>query len=312
MNVPNKRTFSLYFLLSLLLIACSASTPIGPSTPPLPTSPANVQAIPGIGFITINWEDYNSDSTEFIIYRQTTDAEGNEQTSLREITRVNASQNAYNDNDVTAQTYYVYAVSTVNANGESDLSLQNNEPVTPNAQTTPQLELSPASASLEAGDSTYFEAVVTGAEGSVPDITWSATGGSVEPQGGARVLYVAPDTAGVYTLVAQSTTDSSLRAEATVTVTVNAPPVIDVFRVSPEAGTVPTDVVFSWSLRDPDGDALVCELAPFEEIRYEVDCNAGSFSYTYDDMTGEVQAALYVEDGHGHAASAFVTVTLAE
>ena len=75
------------------------------------------------------------------------------------------------------------------------------------------VSISPTSAAILAGGTQQFTATVTGASNTT--VTWSANGGSVSSSG----LYIAPDTAGVYTVTATSATDPTKSASVTVNVT---------------------------------------------------------------------------------------------
>jgi uncharacterized protein YjdB len=73
--------------------------------------------------------------------------------------------------------------------------------------------VSPPSDSLPTGATQQFVATVTGTTNTA--VAWSATGGSVDSTG----LYVAPSTAGKFTITATSAADNTKSASATVTVT---------------------------------------------------------------------------------------------
>jgi len=75
------------------------------------------------------------------------------------------------------------------------------------------LTVSPAAASLQAGQQTQFSATVSGTTNTA--VTWTASGGTVTSAG----LYTAPSLAGTYTVTATSAADSSKSASAAVTVT---------------------------------------------------------------------------------------------
>ncbi len=82
------------------------------------------------------------------------------------------------------------------------------EPPTP----TVKVEIQPQSVNLETGASYTFKASVTGSTNTA--VKWTATGGSISPDG----RYVAPQNAGSYTVRATSQADSSKFSEAKVTV----------------------------------------------------------------------------------------------
>jgi hypothetical protein len=74
------------------------------------------------------------------------------------------------------------------------------------------LTVSPAAASLQAGQQTQFTATVSGTTNTA--VTWRASGGTVTSAG----QYTAPSPAGTYTVTATSAADSSKSASAVVTV----------------------------------------------------------------------------------------------
>jgi hypothetical protein len=81
--------------------------------------------------------------------------------------------------------------------------------------------VSPSSATVAAGESLALTAAVTG---NVKTVTWSI---AEAPEGGAVTdagVYTAPATAGIYTVVATSTADTSRSGVATITVTAEPPP----------------------------------------------------------------------------------------
>ncbi|MER3444757.1 MAG: hypothetical protein C4333_11875, partial [Meiothermus sp.] len=92
----------------------------------------------------------------------------------------------------------------------------------------------------------------------------------------------------------------------------NNPPTIDSFSRIPASGPAPLQVTFSWSISDPDGNALTCKL--------DVD-NNGTFEYTLNNCTssssqqhtynaaGTYTARLVVSDGQKeNSKTATVTV----
>lgn len=114
------------------------------------------------------------------------------------------------------------------------------------------ISLNPPSASLLAGGSALFTAIVTNAAN--PSVTWLTTGGSVVGSGNT-VSFVAPQSAGTYTLTATSVADQSKSASAFITVTtVNHPPTAPVISgpVSVRPGFA---VSYSAAATDPDGDS---------------------------------------------------------
>ncbi len=81
----------------------------------------------------------------------------------------------------------------------------------------------------------------------------------------------------------------------------NNSPVIEDFSVTPESGTAPLTVTFSWSIYDPDNDTLTCyiDVNNDGENEYSIDnCSSEvSQSYTYG-VAGTYTAKLEVCDGN--------------
>lgn len=104
-----------------------------------------------------------------------------------------------------------------------------------------RVQVSPSAATVAAGESLALSARVTG---DVTTVTWSTAQG---PEGGvvtAEGLYTAPQTPGIYQIVATSTADGSKSGTATITVTTAAPlppppPTIAV-AISPQTASVET------------------------------------------------------------------------
>ena len=92
------------------------------------------------------------------------------------------------------------------------------------------VSISPVSAMLLTGATQQFTATVTGSRYTA--VTWSSTGGTVSSGG----LYIAPATAGTYSVTATSQADSTKSASATVTVT---SPVVAV-SISPVSASLQT------------------------------------------------------------------------
>ncbi len=78
------------------------------------------------------------------------------------------------------------------------------------------VSMSPASASVQAGDTQQFAASVTGTTNT--GVTWSASGGTISSTG----LYTAPAAAGTYTVTATSAADPAKSASAVVTVSASS------------------------------------------------------------------------------------------
>jgi hypothetical protein len=99
------------------------------------------------------------------------------------------------------------------------------------SQTTPvSISISPSTVSLSTGGQEQFTANVSGTSNTA--VTWSASGGTVSTSG----LYVAPSTAGTYTITAVSAADTTKAASATASVSVA--PVVSV-SVSPTSVAMP-------------------------------------------------------------------------
>ncbi len=128
----------------------------------------------------------------------------------------------------TPGTFHVVATSVADTSKKATATVT----VTPNIA----VSLSPPTASTTVGGTVTFSATVTGTTaGQSTAVTWSvqegASGGTVDASG----HYTAPNTAGIYHVVATSVADASKKATATVTVT--PPPVISV-TISPSSATV--------------------------------------------------------------------------
>jgi hypothetical protein len=131
-----------------------------------------------------------------------------------------------------------------------------------------RVDVSPSAATIAAGESLALSASVTG---SVKTVTWSveegAAGGTVTTGG----VYTAPETAGVYHVVATSTADPTKSGSAAITVTATLPappppPTVSI-AVSPQiasalagntvqfsaAVTGSTDTSVTWSVAESGG-----------------------------------------------------------
>jgi len=86
--------------------------------------------------------------------------------------------------------------------------------ITTNTVVPVAVSVSPGTGSLQAGASQQFTASVTGSSNT--GVTWSTNGGTISTAG----LYVAPATAGNYSITATSSADSSKSASATMSVSV--------------------------------------------------------------------------------------------
>jgi hypothetical protein len=111
------------------------------------------------------------------------------------------------------------------------------------------VSISPARASMTAGETKQFTALVTGANDT---ITWSATGGAI----GTGGLYTAPAAGGTYTVKAACASNPDISASATVVVSANTdttPPVISGVAAS---NITASGVTISWNTNEP-GDTQV-------------------------------------------------------
>ena len=130
-----------------------------------------------------------------------------------------------------------------------------------------------------------------------------------------NATYTAPGTAGTYTLTATSVADTTAGATLTITISkptpTNHPPAIARFAVSPNPVEAGTATAFSWSVSDPDGDALTCTLDTNNDgsPEYTVsDCaNNTSRAHTYA-SAGTHTANLTVSDGSGGTDADVVSV----
>jgi hypothetical protein len=84
-----------------------------------------------------------------------------------------------------------------------------------------RVDLSPSTATLGAGQSLALTATVTG---SVKTVTWSVAQGDAGGTVTAAGVYTAPQSPGVYTVVATSTADTAKTGTAAITVTAAPPP----------------------------------------------------------------------------------------
>jgi len=119
---------------------------------------------------------------------------------------------------------------TVTATSAADSSKSASGVVTVSQSTQVSISLSPSTVSLSTGEQEQFTANVSGTSNTA--VTWSASGGTVNNVG----LYVAPSTAGTYTIKAVSAADPTKSASATASVSVA--PVVSV-SVSPTAVAMP-------------------------------------------------------------------------
>ena len=119
---------------------------------------------------------------------------------------------------------------TVTATSAADSTKSASAVVTVSQPTQVSISLSPSTVSLSTGGQEQFTAKVSGTSNTA--VTWSASGGTVSASG----LYVAPSTAGTYTIKAVSAADPTKTASATASVSVA--PVVSV-SVSPTSVAMP-------------------------------------------------------------------------
>jgi hypothetical protein len=100
----------------------------------------------------------------------------------------------------------------VTATSVADSTKSASATVTVSTAAVVSVSISPASASILTNGTQQFAASVTGSSNTA--VTWSATGGTVSTGG----FYMAPATAGKYTVMATSMADTTKSASATVTV----------------------------------------------------------------------------------------------
>jgi hypothetical protein len=109
-----------------------------------------------------------------------------------------------------AGTYSVTATSAADSTKSASATVTVSQPQV-------SISVSPNTASVSTGGQEQFAANVSGTSNTA--VTWSASGGTVSTTG----LYVAPGTAGTYTVVAVSAADPTKSASATVSVSAPAP-----------------------------------------------------------------------------------------
>ena len=119
---------------------------------------------------------------------------------------------------------------TVTATSAADSTKSASAVVTVSQPTQVSISLSPSTVSLSTGGQEQFTAKVSGTSNTA--VSWSASGGTVSTSG----LYVAPSTAGTYTIKAVSAADPTKTASATASVSVA--PVVSV-SVSPTSVAMP-------------------------------------------------------------------------
>ena len=106
----------------------------------------------------------------------------------------------------TAGTYTVTATSAADSTKSASATITVSQP------TQVSISVSPGAASIQTGGQQQFTASVFGTSNT--GVVWKASGGTVTTTG----LYTAPSTAGIYTITATSSADSTKSASSTITV----------------------------------------------------------------------------------------------
>jgi hypothetical protein len=101
---------------------------------------------------------------------------------------------------------------TVTATSQADTTKSASAQVTVQQPASVSVSISPATASVQAGQTQQFTATVTGSSNT--GVTWTATGGSISNSG----LFTAGQTTGSFTVTATSAADTTKKATANVTV----------------------------------------------------------------------------------------------
>lgn len=193
---------------------------------------------------------------------------------------------------------------TVTAQSAADTRQSSNASVTVKSVVT-GVNLSPMSATLNAGGSTTFTAQAAGLGGNDSSVTWAASGGTL-----AGGTYTAPVAGGSYTVTATSVQDHSKSATATVTVKSAA-----VSAVTPAGTTVSvgTNVQFSATVSDA-ADARVLWSAnnggSIDSSGLFLTTTPGSYIITATsalDTSKASQTSLTVTDVPGAASMAVIT-----
>ncbi|MBK7862760.1 MAG: hypothetical protein IPJ65_29950 [Archangiaceae bacterium] len=114
-------------------------------------------------------------------------------------------------------------------------------------------------------------------------------------------------TVGAFTVKVVASDPEQGHANASVVITAtqrpNQPPTVDDFTAAPVMGGAPFTSTLSWSLTDPEGDALTCKLNDAT-----VDCAAGRAPFTVQ-SAGTVMVTLTVTDAFGGTATKTLALT---
>jgi hypothetical protein len=242
----------------VVLVACTAGEPTGTSSPTSETD----------GAIVINPRSVTLETNQQVVFRAYESAEvGSALVSSIEWTAtggVIGTDGTYSSS-VTGE-FKVRGKRKGNPRSVPDTSVVI---VVPPQPTLESIEISPGSASVGAGGQRTFVATGRLSDGStVPiGVTWSATGGSIDPGG----VYTAGSTAGTYRVIAEG---ASSPVADTSTVTVTATPTVQTVVLTPDTVTVQggTTHQFSSVARMSDG-------------------STGSISVTYTATGGTISAA---------------------
>jgi fibronectin type 3 domain-containing protein len=155
-----------------------SATPTGASPPT--TSPTISSVAPGCTSVALTWNSI-SDATKYYIYRKVSG--GSYGTALA--TNVGVNNTNYVDNTAVAGTSYVYAATSVNANGENPA--KNDSAAV--AINTPGIGTQPASVAIGDGYTASFSVVATGLGLSYE---WFTNNGSGYASAGTGATYTTP------------------------------------------------------------------------------------------------------------------------
>ncbi|RKH06718.1 chitinase [Corallococcus sp. CA047B] len=174
-----------------------------------PSAPTGLKATGSTTDVALTWGTVTG-ATGYNVHRA-----ASQSGTYTKLTASPVTSASYKDTSAVGGTTYWYAVTALNAAGESARSSAVSG--TRTAPTGVSVTVTPSSVTLARGGVQTFTAKVTGATNTA--VTWSvqegATGGSVTSSG----TYTAPQTAGGYHVVATSSADPTKKAIADITVT---------------------------------------------------------------------------------------------
>ncbi|GMT97417.1 hypothetical protein KH5H1_15360 [Corallococcus caeni] len=174
-----------------------------------PSAPTGLKATGSTTDVALTWGAVTG-ATGYHVYRATSQTG-----TYARLTSSALTAASYKDTSAAVGTTYWYAVTALNAAGESAKSTAVSGKRT--SSTTVTVSVTPTSATLALGGVQTFTATVTGSTNTA--VTWSvlegSTGGTVTSSG----TYTAPRTAGTYHVVATSSADATKKATADVVVT---------------------------------------------------------------------------------------------